>query len=1405
MKLFSTKIFFFLFLLAVSVSFAQTGSTIPVTFHLNRTLLTNETGVGLNGTLNNWGNNPDGTGSNQHVIPLTNNGNNLWTTTVKLPPAVYSYKFVTYSVNGVDTVVDVWITDPDNPKVDGSGYNNSILNVKDPMVYYVSPMNNSIINNFSSRISANISWSDSADMSATDIGISVDNIAVTNAGQYFDKTSRTISYTPPSFSFTTHTVMITVKNSRGGIDTALSTFKVVDQIIAAPYTFYFDPLSPNFKLVGKLKSVSVKGLFNSYGSDPLAGPDSDGVYSITEQMTIGTPSPYQYIINGGQYIDDPDNPVMTSDFETIAIKHIISNPYFKIDSPRQGRSFITGASISVSGSLMMSDSDKAINNSSVAVYLDGSPISVSRVDSVAGGVSFQTNSFTPAQGRHQLKFVGADVNGNSTTSYLTFGVFPLNAGFHFVDADFDDNGPGNYKYPSFSPSGSADIKEINIAANTTNDSLVFTVTMAFITDYTRLSFEIVNSIGGSLISEPNKAGIQIPDFTNSGVYFIIAPPNSSVLAGTENRIDTSSNIYSSSAASIAVNSDAKTSGSFTFEVPISLLESIMGSFAKGWYFTAYSYLGNANGAWKVTQAYGGSLFDEQPNIYDAGFFYNAQIEKRNLSNFNYSFNNGGSRYVKLASNQRGALHIMPGDISSSLANKPYVRILTDGGEIRWSDTIKVYVSVSDSSVHAGTLAVGVTNYNLNFVNDTASVTIVLSEGRNQLQVSVPYGTSQTSYSSKVYFNRIRDHKPNISIVKNISSSTVSLDGNGTTNSDGLSQAFRWSQDGTNPSHVNFSSMVLSATTFSIPSARGDYFFTLTCSTSKDTAYQRVALVVDSTGAHFPDISRWHASWIDSAVIYEIYVKTYSLDGNFAALTNRIQQIKNLGANVIWLMPIHPTPQLSPSNPGYAIKNYFAVNPDYGTVSDFKTFVDSAHANGIKVMMDYVVNHTHNTHSFMLDAVKYGAASPYYGFYDWNADGSYQYMFTWTDLPSISYDGPDSSRNMNYLIDMAKFWMENYNVDGFRCDVAWGINDTRKNGPEFWQRWRSALKTIKPDAFLLGELDAKDSTGGAYFNKKFDAGYDYSTINALRNALSNNMLISQLGSTEDYYASPGYPQYAIPMKYIENHDEPRFISQYNLAQTQSAAVLEFTLPGIPLIYAGQEVGETTQRGLINWSDPNNLHSFYQQLISDRHKFKAFEFGKYFTVSTNSPDTIFAFARVVDSLPALVASNLTGGRVTFTFSIDSTLYNMLAAKQYYLNDLMSGNVYAVNRASIGNFTMSLAPYQTAVMILADTAFITSVSVPPNVVLKYNLFQNYPNPFNPTTTISFELPSNGFVTLNIYNVLGQKVATLVDEYRPTGMYKIIWDGRSSAGIPVASGVYFYMLKVNNFIQTKKMLVLK
>ncbi|HKJ80594.1 MAG TPA: alpha-amylase family glycosyl hydrolase, partial [Ignavibacteriaceae bacterium] len=1316
--------YFIIFLVFQVLLYAQSDSSlIPVEFDFYKVLQLPDVGVGINGTFNNWGNNPDGSGNNKHIHVLVSTGDNNWKTIIQIPKEVVEYKFVTYQIgtNG-DTIISSWITDPTNSNF-GGPYNNSRMNVADPMIYYLQPMNGTSINIKRPAIYAKISWANSSSLDLSSLKLFVDNVEILNASQYFDTTTRTFSYTPTADLIPgKHSAELSVANNSGTSDDETTNFTVVNAILKAPYTFVFDPYSPNFKLVGKINQVGIKATFNNLGSDPMAGPDSEGLYKITVPLQIGVPDNYQYIINGGQYIDDPDNPLMAKDFGTIVVKHVDPNPHFDVLSPGQGQLFSQGENLVINANLIESDSGYAINKDSIKILLDGSPLSIASIDSIGNGVNFKSAPFMIQPGRHQIIFTGQDTTGIKTKYYLTFGSFNQNTGFHFIDEDFDDYGPGNYTYPNFSAKGSADFKEIDINSNTTNDSLLFTVSLASITDYTRVGFEIINSLNDSLSLAPDKAGIQIPDVSSKGIFLILSDPNSSQKTNYDNLVFDNFGL-NGAIDTLVVNADAKTSSKFTFSIPINKIENIAGSFSKGWYFIAYSYLGNSSGGWKIASGNGGSLFPEQPNIYDAAFFYNNFLENRNNADYNFSFNYGGSRYSKLSSNKRGALFITPGDISSSLASKPYVNILANGGNIRWSDTVRVYVACSSMSISTGILNDNLKNYNLNFVNDTAFADVVLSEGLNELTADVTYNSSLKSYSAKVFFNRIVDHKPKIELTKNISGKTVSLDASATTNIDKLFQNFNWKQDSTNPQQVSLGGSSSPNLSFSVPQKTGQYFYTLTCSTSIDTSFQRVALIVDSSSASFPDLSKWHAGWIDSAVIYEVYIKSYSLDGNLTALTKKIPYIKSLGFNTIWLMPIYPGPQLSPSQPGYAITNYFNINPSYGTLNDFRKFVNTAHAYGLKVVLDYVVDHTHNTHPFALDAVKYGPKSPYYNFYGWNPDGTYKYLYTWTDFPFINFN---SQRNRDYLLDVAKFWIENFNIDGYRCDAAAEVNDHHPGGSLFWQQFRSTLKNIKPDIFLLGELSSDNFN---YFDKKFDSGYDYDFFNDIRNSISNYNLLKNLDTTIAYYSSAKFPSSIVPFRYIENHDQSRFISQYNVAETKLAATVLLTLPGIPMVYAGQEVGEQSYRGLIDWSDPYSLTDFYKKLVTIRDNYKSLSIGKYKEIISSSPDSIFAFARITDSLPSVILSNFTNAKVNFYINIDSLHFNMQQNKPYYFNDILNDSVYSVNSTS--HFEQTLLPYDSKVLIFSDKAFITSVKNYSSSQLTYSLEQNYPNPFNPTTT--------------------------------------------------------------------------
>lgn len=1389
----------FFALLFMGISFPQSDTLlIPVEFDFYKVLLPTENGVGVNGAFNNWGNNTDGTGNNKHLIPMQNIGNNIWRTFVTMSPGTYEYKFVTYQVTASnDTIVSSWTTDPLNSNY-GGPYNNSRMIVTNPMIYYLQPMNNTSTNNKMPVISAKISWANSSAIDLSSIKLLIDNVQVPNSVQYFDTASRSFSYKPSSaMSATAHVAEISAGTKSGSITDLKTNYSIVNAILTAPYNFVFDPMSPNVNIIGAINKVEIKGDFNNLGSDPMLGPDSDGVYKYTVPLSIGVPNFYQFIINGGQYIDDPDNPLMAKDFGTIAVKHVNPNPSFDIVFPREGQLFTPGQNISISAKLIESDSGYVIDNSAVKIYLDGNALSISSIDSINNGVNITSVPFSVTAGRHQLYLIGADTIKAKAEALLNFGSFNSNTGFHYVDADSDDAGPGNYTYPSFSSKGSADIKEIDISANASNDSLLFEVTLAKITDYTRIGFEITNSLGGQLLSAPDKASIKLPDVSNKGIFFILTAPNSVQKSSYVDKIYNDLSL-SSSSDTLIINSDAEYSGVFKFSIPLNLIENAAGSFSKGLYFIAYSYLGNLSGGWKVPAGNGGSLFPESPNIYDAAFFFNNFLEKRNTADFNYSFNYGGSRYAKLTSNYRGALFIKPRDISSTLALKPYLKILTDGGDIRWGDTIRVYVAVSDSSIHTGVLSVNSNNYPITFISDTAYADIILSEGTNELQAYVQYASNLNSYSSKVFFNRIIDHKPTITIAKNIGSGTVTLDASTTLNRDNLPQTFIWSQDAANPEQFVFNSSSANIS-FSVPAKPGEYFYTVSCTTSKDSAFEKVALVVDSTSAKFPDLTNWHASWIDSTIIYEVFVRTYSLDGDLQAVIRKIPYIKSLGFNTIWLMPIYPGPALSPSQPGYAITDYFNVNSAYGTLNDFKQFVNTAHSYGIKVVLDYVVDHTHNTHPFLLDSYKYGPKSPYYNFYGWNPDGTYKYLYTWTDFPFIDFS---LQRNRDYLLSVAKFWVENYHIDGFRCDAAAEVNDLHPGGSTFWQQFRNTLKTIKADIYLLGELSSKNLD---YFDQKFDSGYDYDFYNSIKNAVSNNSLLYTLDSTLSFYAGKSFPSYITPFRYLENHDQSRFISEYSVAQTKLAASVLLTLPGLPMIYAGQEAGETSYRGLIDWSDPNGLTPFYQKLVLLRRNYKSLSTGVYKEVISSSPDSVYAYARISDSLSAVVVSNFSGGNINFNINVDSLHLKMKEGVQYYFNDVLNDTAYAINNTN--NFAVSLSSYGSKVFIFSDKELITAVNNKTSRPAQYLLEQNYPNPFNPTTTIKYSIGGNGSspVKMLIYNILGQRVRTLVDEAQTSGNHIVQWNGKSDSGNMVASGVYFYVLKVDNFFQIKKMILLK
>ncbi len=1402
-------LFIFTILFPVRIN-AQVDSVngIPIQFEIQRTLQAGESGVGLNGTFNNWGD-----FYNRHPYPLKNIGNNTWVVTVPLlpdtarnytykGPGFYEYKFVTYSVSGGDTSITAWIPDPQNPLTDPKDNNNSILYLTDPVVYRLLPVSGLVTKEKTPLISAKLATSPKSKLIAQSIKLYIDGAEVPNSPGYYDSTQQSLTYQIVNpLPLGEHTVKITVMNDKGFTGADSSSFTISNLITEAPYQFVFDPFSPSLKFLGdSITNVSIQGVFNNYGADPLTGPDSDGLFKIKEVLPLNVKTEYQYIVKGASastaYLYDPDNPHLNPDFNPYVIKQINTVPQIEDASPHQGTILpYPSGIVNISAVISPNDTNTVIDTNTVKVYLDGSLIS-SYVDTTGGKFIVRAAVSNLQIGRHVVKFSASDINGNTAKDYYsTFGVYASNTGYHYVDGQYDDNGPGSYSYPAGTSPHSSDIQSIDINANPAGDSLLFTITMGAVDDYTRIGMEITSQITGDYVDAMQNAGIKLPDWNNYGVYFIVAAPNSAQLNGSENTIYVSRDPLQKG-ITLAVNTDAKTSGQFKFSIPLAYLENILGTYAGKWYFGAFSYFANSSGTIKVNGKLGGSDLNGNPNVYDLAFSGSNSIQHRLLSNYILPYFVGGPKPAIIGAENRSLAAVDIDQISPALANRPDVALLTGGGDW-YEDTVRVYGKVSDLSVTTAKFYVknGTASYDTTVSVNSGifSAIVPLTDGLNAVSASV-VKNSITTTSKVVYFNFHKDHSTNIVINYSISQNNVTLDASGSTNPDGLPVTYNWTVDPNNPAGVNLSGSNSSITSFALPAVNGEYYFTLTATTSLDTTWSRAVVVVDSGVAHTVDMKTWHPDWVDKAVIYEIYPRSFSFFGNLSSIIPALPRLKQLGITCIWLMPIMP----AASPHGYNITDYYDINPDYGTKQDFTNLINAAHKSGIRIMMDLVINHTSAVHPFMVDAFKYKSYSPYYNFYQWDSKGNYQYLSNWWDLPNINYE---QKWVRDYLIQMIKYWVEKFNIDGYRCDVAWGVNDTRPSGPAFWQRFRNTLKAIKPDMYLLGEAQSDQLR---YFDDKFDSGYDWPFFNMLKGVMSHTSDISSLDSLVAWYESPSYPSYLRPFRFLENHDEVRFISVYSPEQTKLGAAILFTLPGVPLIYAGQEVGETTQRNMIGWNDVFNLQAYYQNIVRIRENNPALEQGSYIGLSNSSPDSVYSYLRISGNNRAIVINNFYGNSVNATVQIPLDTLHLDASKAWYANDVLNTTTQEISPASFTKLNVNVAPYQTQIIILGNSP-LTGVKEETQQPLSYNLLQNYPNPFNPSTTITYEIARPEKIRLAVYDILGRQITTLVDQSQQPGIYKVVWDGKNNSGQSVSSGIYFYRLQTSDFTDVKKMILLK
>jgi glycosidase len=373
-------------------------------------------------------------------------------------------------------------------------------------------------------------------------------------------------------------------------------------------------------------------------------------------------------------------------------------------------------------------------------------------------------------------------------------------------------------------------------------------------------------------------------------------------------------------------------------------------------------------------------------------------------------------------------------------------------------------------------------------------------------------------------------------------------------------------------------------------------------------------------------ARTAPAWLRDGVVYEIFPRDFSAAGNLDGVTGRLDELKDLGVTILWLMPIHPIGEKfrkGEFGSPYSIKDYYAVDPHYGTVEDFKRLVAQAHKRNLKVIMDLVANHT------AWDSVM--MAHPEY--YKQNAQGQIiPPVPEWSDVAGLNYANPNLRQ---YMITMMLYWLRTCDVDGFRCDVASMVPT------DFWEAARAQLESVKPDIMLLAEASQPD-----LLVKAFDADYAWPLMGALNEVLIKGAPASRLRASWEE-SRRQFPRDALHMRVTDDHDEPRAVSRYGLRGALAGSALMFTLDGVPLLYNGMEVGDATESGdpalfdklPIFWSpkDRPPLRRIYRDLIRLRKENAPLREGPVEWLHNSSEGSLVSFERAGQSNDFVVVIN------------------------------------------------------------------------------------------------------------------------------------------------------------------------
>ncbi len=398
-------------------------------------------------------------------------------------------------------------------------------------------------------------------------------------------------------------------------------------------------------------------------------------------------------------------------------------------------------------------------------------------------------------------------------------------------------------------------------------------------------------------------------------------------------------------------------------------------------------------------------------------------------------------------------------------------------------------------------------------------------------------------------------------------------------------------------------------------------------------------------------------WVKNATIYEVNIRQFTPEGTFGAFEKHLPRLKEMGVDILWLMPIHPIGELNRKGSlgsYYAVRDYRGINPEFGTHADFAHLVDAAHNLGMKVIIDWVANHT-SPDALWIEEGKLD-------WYTLDSLGKVQPTIgtDWWDVADLNYDNPAMRKEM---IACMEYWVRDFNIDGYRCDVAGWVP------MDFWNSARAALDQIKP-VFMLAEAEGKE------LYSAFEMTYGWEFHHILNDVAKGK---KNAADVQAYFERMQLPAGAFHMNFTSNHDENSWngTEMERMGEARFAlAVMAATIQGMPLVYNGQETSldrrlKFFDKDSINW-DKMDLVDFYTRLLHLHQTNPALAVGLQQStpkfLSSKDQKDVLIYTREQGTSKVLVVLNLSAQakKVTLRAAAAGTYKNLFSDKKETLKD-------------------------------------------------------------------------------------------------------------------------------------------